>query len=57
MLGTMPIRHSAILLLAGACLAQNVAPNVETRMDQIVQSYVTDKKFMGTALALPFTHN
>ena len=33
------------LLLAGAGVAQDVA-----RMEQIVQSYVSDKKFMGTAL-------
>ena len=34
-----------ILLLAGGCLAQDVA-----RMEQIIQFYVTDKRFMGTAL-------
>jgi CubicO group peptidase (beta-lactamase class C family) len=39
-------RFLATVLLAGVCLAQNP----ETRMDQIVQSYVSDKKFMGTVL-------
>ena len=33
------------VLLAGRCVAQDAA-----RMDQIVQSYATDHKFMGTAL-------
>ncbi len=33
------------LLLAGACLAQDVA-----RMEQVIQSYVSGKRFMGTAL-------
>jgi CubicO group peptidase (beta-lactamase class C family) len=33
------------VLLAGACLAQDAA-----RMNQIVQSYAADHKFMGTAL-------
>jgi CubicO group peptidase (beta-lactamase class C family) len=33
------------VFLAGPCLAQDA-----TRMDQIVQSYVADHKFMGTAL-------
>jgi CubicO group peptidase (beta-lactamase class C family) len=39
-------RLSATLLLAGACLAQNSNP----RMDQVVRSYVSDKRFMGTVL-------
>ena len=34
------------LLLTGACLAQNV----ESRMDQIVQSYASNKQFMGSVL-------
>src|SRR5215469_1639587 len=33
------------LLLAGACLAQDVA-----RMEQIIQFYVSNQRFMGTAL-------
>ncbi len=33
------------LILAGPCLAQDA-----TRMDQIVQSYVADRRFMGTTL-------
>jgi len=40
--------HSRILLsllLAGPCLAQDAA-----RMDQVVQAYAADHKFMGTAL-------
>jgi len=40
------LRHIAItLLLAAAGLAQDLS-----RMDQVVQSYVSDKKFMGTVL-------
>src|SRR5215510_13075372 len=35
----------AILLLAGTGLAQNAG-----RMDQIVQTFVTDKQFMGSVL-------
>jgi len=38
-------RFALSVFLAGACLAQNAA-----RMDQIVQSYAADHKFMGTAL-------
>jgi CubicO group peptidase (beta-lactamase class C family) len=38
-------RITLSILVAGSCLAQNAA-----RMDQIVQSYVADHKFMGTAL-------
>src|SRR6516164_4680247 len=34
------------IVLAGACLAQNNDP----RMDQIVQSYVSNKQFMGSVL-------
>jgi CubicO group peptidase (beta-lactamase class C family) len=34
------------LLLSGTCLAQNV----DSRMDQIVQSYVSNKQFMGSVL-------
>jgi CubicO group peptidase (beta-lactamase class C family) len=41
MLSRLPI----LILLAGACLAQNAA-----RMDQIVQSYVANRQFMGSAL-------
>ena len=36
-------RFLATILLAGACLAQNNG----SRMDQIVQSYVSNKQFMG----------
>src|SRR5215831_21215503 len=36
----------ATLLLAGAALAQNV----DSRLDQIVQSYVSNKQFMGSVL-------
>jgi CubicO group peptidase (beta-lactamase class C family) len=39
-------RFIATLLLAGACLAQNI----DSRMDQIVQSYVANKQFMGSVL-------
>lgn len=41
----MRIRIPLLALLAGACLAQNT-----TRMDQVVQSYVADRQFMGSAL-------
>src|SRR5262245_22226079 len=34
------------ILLAGTCLAQSV----DTRMDQIVQSYASNKQFMGSVL-------
>src|SRR5215475_2616657 len=34
------------LLLAGACLAQDAT----ARMEQIIQSYVSGKQFMGSAL-------
>src|SRR5919109_4873267 len=36
----------AALLLAGATLVQNI----DSRLDQIVQSYVANKQFMGTVL-------
>ena len=36
----------ATLLLAGATLVQNI----DSRMDQIVQSYVSSKQFMGSVL-------
>jgi len=39
-------RLVATLLLAGAAMAQNV----ESRMDQVVQSYVSNKQFMGAVL-------
>jgi CubicO group peptidase (beta-lactamase class C family) len=39
-------RFAVAFLLAGACLAQNI----ESRMDQIVQSYVSNKQFMGSVL-------
>ena len=42
---TMLPRFALLLLLAFTCLAQDAA-----RMDQIVQSYVANKQFMGTAL-------
>jgi CubicO group peptidase (beta-lactamase class C family) len=38
-------RCSLFVLLAGSCLAQDAA-----RMDQVVQSYVANHQFMGTAL-------
>ena len=38
-------RVTIALLLAGACLAEDLA-----RMEQVVQSYVSDKKFMGSVL-------
>jgi CubicO group peptidase (beta-lactamase class C family) len=38
-------RFASFVLLAGPCLAQDAA-----RMNQIVQSYVDNKQFMGTAL-------
>jgi CubicO group peptidase (beta-lactamase class C family) len=41
----MLFRIALSVLLAGPCLAQDAA-----RMDQIVQSYVADHRFMGTAL-------
>jgi CubicO group peptidase (beta-lactamase class C family) len=41
----MLFRIALSALLAGSCLAQDAA-----RMDQIVQSYVADHRFMGTAL-------
>jgi CubicO group peptidase (beta-lactamase class C family) len=41
----MRTRFALFLFLAGSCLAQDAA-----RMDQIVQSYVTNQKFMGTVL-------
>ena len=41
MLPRIPI----LVLLAGACLAQSAA-----RMDQIVQTYVASRQFMGSAL-------
>src|SRR5450631_1376913 len=37
---------AATFLLAGACLAQNI----DSQMDQIVQSYVSNKQFMGSVL-------
>jgi len=39
-------RFAVTFLLAGACLAQNI----DSRMDQIVQSYVANKQFMGSVL-------
>src|ERR1700746_1981319 len=41
----MVSRFALFVLLAGSCLAQDAA-----RMDQIVQSYVANHQFMGTAL-------
>jgi CubicO group peptidase (beta-lactamase class C family) len=41
----MRTRFALFLFLAGSCLAQDAA-----RMDQIVQSYVANQKFMGTVL-------
>jgi CubicO group peptidase (beta-lactamase class C family) len=42
----MIIRCIAILLLTGVSLAQNIG----SRMDQIAQSYVSSKQFMGSVL-------
>lgn len=39
-------RFIATLLLAGSCLAQNIA----SRMDQVVQSYASNQQFMGSVL-------
>jgi CubicO group peptidase (beta-lactamase class C family) len=39
-------RFAATVLLAGIALAQNI----DSRMDQIVQSYVSGKQFMGSVL-------
>ena len=41
----MMSRIAIIVLLAGPCLGQDAA-----RIDQIVQSYVANHQFMGTAL-------
>jgi CubicO group peptidase (beta-lactamase class C family) len=41
----MLLRSSLLVLLAGSCLAQNAA-----RMDEIVQSYVANRQFMGSTL-------
>src|SRR5262245_64196506 len=42
----MITRCIAILLLAGVSLGQNIG----SRMDQIAQSYVSNKQFMGSVL-------
>ncbi|HEY6344065.1 MAG TPA: hypothetical protein VIY49_21425 [Bryobacteraceae bacterium] len=42
----MAARFVATLLLAGACLAQNI----DSRMDQAVQSYASKQQFMGSVL-------
>jgi len=42
----MTSRFVAILLLAGVSLAQNN----NSRMDQIAQSHVSSKEFMGSVL-------
>ena len=39
-------RIAIAILLVGACLAQNNS----SRMEQVVQSYVADKQFMGTVM-------
>jgi CubicO group peptidase (beta-lactamase class C family) len=39
-------RFAFTFLLAGACLAQNI----DSRMDQVVQSFVANKQFMGSVL-------
>jgi CubicO group peptidase (beta-lactamase class C family) len=44
-------RFAVTFLLAGACLAQNLDTRpIDSRMDQIVQSYVANKQFMGSVL-------
>ncbi len=42
----MLLRVTVAVLLAGACLAQNI----DSRMDQIVRSYVSGRQFMGSVL-------
>jgi CubicO group peptidase (beta-lactamase class C family) len=39
-------RFAVAFLVAGACLAQNI----DSRMDQVVQSFVANKQFMGSVL-------
>lgn len=39
-------RFAFTFLLAGACLAQNI----DSRMDQVVESFVANKQFMGSVL-------
>src|SRR5215469_277632 len=39
-------RFIVSIFLAGVCLAQNI----DSRMDQVVQSYVSNKQFMGSVL-------
>src|SRR5690348_12460527 len=41
----MPSRFAVFLVLSATCVAQDT-----TRMDQIVESYVANKQFMGTVL-------
>ena len=42
---------AAILLMSATCLAQNApAQNLQTRMDEIVQTFVANKQFMGAVL-------
>ena len=49
-------RFVATLLLAGACLSQNLySQNIDSRMDLIVQSYVSSKQFMGSVLVAAAT--
>src|SRR5580704_11233234 len=45
-------RFVTSLLMAGFCLAQDI----DSRMDQIVQSYVVDKQFMGSVLVARGDH-
>src|SRR5689334_5974021 len=42
---SMRLPFAVLVLAAGSCVAQDVA-----RMDQIVQSYVSQRQFMGAAL-------
>jgi CubicO group peptidase (beta-lactamase class C family) len=42
---------AAILLMSATCLAQNApAQNLQNRMDEIVQTFVANKQFMGAVL-------
>jgi CubicO group peptidase (beta-lactamase class C family) len=43
-------RIGIALLLAAAACAQNISRNDVARLDQVVQSYVTDQTFMGSVL-------
>lgn len=46
----LALLFAACFLHVSACKAQDSAPNPEPRMNQIIQSYVDGKQFMGTVL-------